>query len=236
MSKHKVEIEQFQGPLDVLLQLIEEQELQITDISLAEITDSFVQYLDKIEQSYPDELADFLVIATRLLYIKSRALLPFLEPEKEESESNLAEHLKMYKEFRDAADALAGRVAQHNFSMARPVTAKQLEMIEFSPPTEVTPVVLEEAYRDVIERIQTIIKIPKAAIRKALTLKDRINALSKLLDQHKKVSFNEIIGEQRDRTEIVVTFLAVLELLKQQHIIVRQQDEYSDILITQAKS
>lgn len=232
-TKYKVEIEKFQGPLDLLLQLIEERELDITEISLAEITNAFITHLDKIEELYPEELADFLVIATRLLYLKSRALLPFLEAEVEESAEQLAAHLRMYKEFRDASEALAERVSEGNFSIARSGTAKQLETVEFSPPERVTGQRLAEVYESALDRMQTVIRIPKAAIRKAITLKERITVLADLLAKHKELSFNEIIGSSRDRTEIVITFLAVLELVKSRTVQVDQPESYSDIMISQ---
>ena len=94
---YQIKLEQYQGPLDVLLQLIEQDKLNITDISLADITESFLAHLDKVEELYPEELADFLVVATRLLYIKSRVLLPYLVNDDEEPITDLTEHLKIYK-------------------------------------------------------------------------------------------------------------------------------------------
>lgn len=230
---YTVRIEQFQGPLDVLLQMIEERELEITEISLAEIADAFIGHLDQIEDHYPEELADFLVVATKLLYLKSRELLPFLEPEdNEESASQLADRLRMYKEFRDATDTIIAKISENHFSIPRSVRAAQLEVVEFSPPANVTGEGLARAFQNVIDRMEVVIKIPKAAIRSAITLKDKITALSDLLKQHKELHFNELVGNDADRTEIVVTFLAVLELMKQQSIMAHQTSSYSDIMIT----
>lgn len=231
-STYTVQIEKFQGPLDLLLQLIEQQELDITEISLASITDEFITHLDQVEDRYPEELADFLVIATKLLYIKSRALLPFLTPEEEESAGQLAQRLKMYKEFRDAAERLVETIQQGNFMMTRKAIPKQLQVVEFSPPQHVTPQRLAMVYQRVVERMTTVIRIPKAAIRKAITLKERITALSELLQQHQQLKFSELVIVAPDRSDIVVTFLAILELVKQDMVTVQQPTYQADIVIT----
>lgn len=232
---YQVAIEQFQGPLDVLLELIEQQELEITEISLAEIAETFIRHLEQVEERYPEELADFLIVATRLLYLKSRALLPYLEPDQDEmTGSQLADHLKMYKEFRDASAILTEWIQRNHFSIARPVTTWQLQEVEFSPPTNVSPQRLAAVYEDIIDRVENVIKIPKAAIRKAITLKEKIAALTDVLKTHAELSFHSLIGKQTDKVEIVVTFLAILELIKQNTVVVNQSHKYSDITIKRA--
>lgn len=231
---YQVAIEKFQGPLDVLLELIEQRELDITEISLADITETFIRHLDQVEEHFPEELADFLVVATRLLYIKSRALLPYLEPDDEESGTQLADHLKMYKEFRDASNVLIEKIQQETFAMPRPVTTWQLQKVEFSPPTNAAADVLANTYRAVIDRVETVIRIPKAAISKAITLKEKIAALTDVLKTHAELSFRALIGSQTNKVDIVVTFLAILELIKQNAIVVTQPHTYSDITIKRA--
>lgn len=228
---YQIQLEQFQGPLDVLLQLIEQDELAITDIALVEIAEAFVQHLDQVEQLYPEELADFLVVATRLLYLKSRALLPLLVDEVEESAGQLAEHLKMYKEFRDAAAVLEQRLAQGQFAFDRAVSASRFSVIEFSPSSGITAATLGTVYANVMQRLDTVIQIPQAAIRKAVTLKDKIIALTKLLQQHSRLQFSDLVQAQPTKTDIVLTFLAILELVKQDAIVAQQPQHYSDILI-----
>lgn len=232
---YEVNVEQFQGPFGVLLELIEQHELTITDISLADITAEFISYLDSIQERYPEELADFLVVAARLLYLKSRALLPYLEAPEEDSTQQLAEHLKMYREFRLAAEQLAKRVSERRFSMERPVAMAQQLVVEFSPPSNITPSGLGEAYRTVLERMDNAIRIPQAAIRKAITLKDKITALASALEKCKTASFWSLLksnSKAADKVDIVVTFLAILELVKQDVVTVQQGASYSDITIT----
>lgn len=232
---YEVKVEQFQGPFDVLLQLIEQHELTITDISLADITAEFISYLDNIQVRYPEELADFLVVAARLLYLKSRALLPYLEATEDDSTQQLAEHLKMYREFRVAAEHLAERVSQRQFSMERPMAMAQQLVVEFSPPEKVTMQDLAAAYRAAVERMDNAIRIPQAAIRKAITLKEKITALASALEKCKSASFWSLLksnSKAADKVDIVVTFLAILELVKQDVVVVQQGSSYSDIMIT----
>jgi segregation and condensation protein A len=232
---YQVAIEQFQGPLDVLLELIEQEKLEITDISLAQIAETFIRHLQQVEERYPEELADFLIVATRLLYLKSRALLPYLEADPDEmTGTQLADHLKMYKEFRDASNVLTEWLQRQQFSVARPVTTWQLQAVEFSPPTNASADRLAEVYGDVIDRVEMVIKIPKAAIRKAITLKEKIAALTDVLKTHAELSFHSLLSQQTDKVEIVVTFLAILELIKQNTVVVNQSHKYSDITIKRA--
>lgn len=228
---YQIKLEQFQGPFDVLLQLIEQQKVDITNISLAEITESFLQYLDEIEELYPDELADFLVMATRLLYLKSRLLLPYLTVDDDEPATQLADHLKIYKEFRDASLVLEQTIAQRHFAVARPVASSLFSTIEFSPPPHITVDDLHDYYGGVIDRLETVIKIPAAAIRKAISLKEKITALYELLQQQKQIHFSRLVHDQADRLNIVLTFLAILELVKQNSVTVEQSNHCSDILI-----
>ena len=103
----KIKIENFEGPLDLLLQLIEREELDITTVSLLDVADQYINYLSKIEDKKPEMLADFLLIAAKLLYIKSRALLPELETDSDEDSMDLARQLKMYKKFVEASKILS---------------------------------------------------------------------------------------------------------------------------------
>ncbi|MBI2416258.1 MAG: segregation/condensation protein A [Candidatus Kerfeldbacteria bacterium] len=229
----QVQLQQFQGPFDVLLQLIEQRELAITEISLATITAEFIQQLDTVEDHYPDELADFLIVASRLLYLKSRALLPYLEPDDDEPPGQLAERLKLYREFRDAAEQLEQRLRLQQFAVERPSSLARQVTVEFSPPPGITAEHLSIIYKNVLGKLDTPIRLPQAAIRKAVTLKEKIMALASVLEQYREISFASLTNAETDRLELVITFLAVLELVKQNLVTVRQTQPYSDIIIKQ---
>src|SRR3989338_6596602 len=114
----EIKLEKFQGPLDLLLQLIEQDELNITEISLSNVTEQFFDYLNKLEESRSEELADFLVIATKLVYLKSKHLLPYLYPEADEGPS-LAEQLKLYKRYADASKEIGRLWEQGSIASGR---------------------------------------------------------------------------------------------------------------------
>ncbi len=228
---YQVQLEKFQGPFDLLLQLIEQQELSITDITLAAITQDYIEQLNGIEERYPDELADFLAIAAKLLYLKSRALLPYLLPEEEESVSQLAEHLRMYKEYKEASDTLTKTLAAGQFAVERSVSVERLNTVEFSPPAGITGQILADAYQAVIDRVEAVIRLPKLAMRKAATLKEKIKVLYGILEKQEKLQFSKIT-ESNNRADIVMTLLAILELVKQDVITVEQMHYSSEITIS----
>ena len=116
-----VRLEQFEGPLDLLVQLIHENKLNISEISLANITEQYLAYLVEVEERFPEELADFLVIATRLLLIKSKLFLP-VSDEEEDDEERLSSQLKIYKTFVDASQAVQSLISRRRFLYARPMT------------------------------------------------------------------------------------------------------------------
>ncbi len=231
MTNYKVKLEQFEGPLDLLLKLIVEEELDITDISLANITDQYIKYLEKIEDLCPEDLADFLVIATKLLLIKSRSMMPYLQQDEEEDGVSLTDQLKIYKEFHDAALKMEEMLKERNFTYGR--VDKYYESTEpmFAPPKDFTQDSLRGFFEDVLIRLEPIVKLPKRALSKTISLKEKIIHLHGHLEKFKKVSFKEIINNSKDKTEMIVTFLAILELVKGQKVTVKQDNHFEDISI-----
>src|SRR3989338_9232980 len=136
---HKIKVDQFEGPLDLLLQLIEEEKLEVTTVSLAQVTEQYITVLNQRakETVRPEELADFLVIAARLLLIKSRALLPFLHWGEEDEGEELTQQLKIYREYLQATKVVAGLISKKNFSFARQKLLVTHD-VEFSPPPALT--------------------------------------------------------------------------------------------------
>ena len=228
---YTVEIEQFQGPFEVLLQLIEEQKLDITEISLATITEAYLKHLEQIEELYPEELADFLVVATQLLLLKSRALLPYIEVDIEEEGIPLQEQLKLYKEFYEATKGIQAILDQRRFSYARKPTIWQQSEVEFTPPSQLGIERMRELFEAIIQRLDPVIKIPKAAIEKAITLKEKIQLLHDTFAKHDTIQFTELISSAATKTDVILTFLAVLDLVKQRNVYVKQDNHFSEITI-----
>lgn len=224
-------LQQFEGPLDVLLRLIEDEEMTITDVSLAQVTEQFMHYLQQVEQRYPEELADFLVVATRLLLLKSQALLPYLVIEEEDDPNQLTRQLKIYKTYVEAMKFVEARLVANTFLYQR--TSSLLSGIGpvFAPPPDTNPETLREVFAQVLDALAPVVRIPKAAIEKVVSLREKICHITDLIEQQAQLSFKHLLSTAESKTEVVMTFLALLELIKQRVVCVSQDKPFSDILI-----
>jgi len=229
---HKIKIEQFEGPLDLLLQLIEEEKLEITQVSLSQVTEQYIKVLNQRarENVRPEELADFLAIAARLLLIKSRALLPFLQWGEEDEGEELTHQLKIYKEYLQATKVIAGLIGKKHFSFARQ-KLHAVQEVEFSPPPSLTTVQLAKTFAEILRTIDPLVNLPSEVIRKTISIQEKINQIRERLFSQAQASFSEILHEANDKTEVIVTFLALLELIKQRVVVVRQDKTFEDISI-----
>lgn len=227
---YEVKLEKFAGPLHLLLQLIETEELDITEISLAQVTEQYIRYLEQVEELYPYELADFLVIATKLLLIKSRTLLPYLQPEEEE-ETNLEAQLKIYREYLEAAKTIEKIIKKGNWTYDREEIHFRSTEIIFSPPKNITILSFRQIFADVLQGLEPIICLPKVAIVKAITLKEKLDILQRRLMNEMKINFMKLVQESKSKTEVILNFLAVLELIKQEIVVVHQEKHFGEIEI-----
>jgi segregation and condensation protein A len=230
---HHVKLEQFEGPLDLLLQLIENEKLEITTVSLSQVTQQYIETLNSLssEEVGPSQLADFLVIAARLLLIKSRALLPFLVWEEEEEEGDeLAKQLKIYKEYLEATKVLQKILSQKNISQARQKMLLSVE-VGFAPPPTVNAQTLSAVYQELIKGLTPVLNLPKDVIRRTISINEKISNIKQRLTQGATLRFSEMIHEAKDRAEVIVSFLALLELIKQRSVVVHQQNSFDDITI-----
>lgn len=229
MGGYRVTHEQFSGPLDLLLSLIEREEMEITNISLTKVTDDFFAYLDTHQELPAYELADFLVVAARLMFIKSRAILPsvFMASQEEEV-GDLASQLRMYKAFVEASKKIEERLGQKRWSFARePIVVKREQ--GFYPPATISVDLLHRAFVSVIEKLKPLIKLPETAIKRVVSIKERIETIREFLRTAGKASFKSMIHGAKDRTDVIVSFLALLELVKQRELTVDQPDLFGDI-------
>jgi len=223
-----IKLEKFQGPLDLLLQLVEQEEMKITEISLSEVTEQFVKYLDQISEGNSEELADFLVVATKLVYLKSRVLLPYLYPEEDEGPS-LADQLKMYQQYVEASKKieelwLGGQMA---YGRIEP----PIKMKEFVLPVNSQTDDLHLTMTKLIARLKPINPLPRVSIDRGVTVRDKIDKILAALKQYKKVSFKQILSNSENKTEIIVSFLAILDLLKEAKAVAYQEGSFTDLEI-----
>jgi segregation and condensation protein A len=227
----QVNITQFNGPLDLLLQLIEQQQMDITQISIAAVTEQFLQHIKTLEKVEPTSLADYLSVAAKLLVIKSKAILPTLQLDKEEEEIaiDLEQKLLLYKKFKEASKYLKTLDNKRKQSFTRETTFD--EKITFYPDPEITPDRFKESILGTLHALEEINNLPKATVKEAISIQDKIASLQDLLTDKIQTKMSDLIATAKDKTEVIVTFLALLELIKQRILIVDQEQIFSEIII-----
>lgn len=225
----KVLLEQFEGPLELLLELIEREKLSITEISLSKVTEQYMSYLTQLADQNPEELADFLVIASKLLLIKSKILLPELVVE-DEDEHDLAMQLKMYKEYYDASKILQHILTNKTFSFSRTKPAISIEPV-FNPPKQLHASLLYGLFKEILEDVQHVVDLPEQKLRRTISLQEKIKSIHELISRQAQISFKKLFSESSTKMEVIVTFLALLELVKQRTIVVTQEKRFDDIVV-----
>lgn len=231
---YTIKLEKFEGPLDLLLQLIERQKLDITEISLSAVTEQYLRYIQTIERLYPEELADFLVVATKLLLLKSRLLLPALDAE-DEDEGSLADQLRLYKKFIEVAGKMQKAWNESAILFSRPVSKRMAIEPQFIPPQGVRATLLKEIFMNILEKLEPVIALPAATIEKVMSLREKMEHIKNRLRAESTVHFHHLFTQAHSRGEVIVTFLAILELMKQQAIVVEQSALFSNITIRNNK-
>lgn len=230
VSNYEVATPVYAGPLDLLLQLIERAELDITKLSLALVTDQYLAYIHNLPDLAADELSAFLVIAARLLQIKSEALLPRppqREPGEEDPGEALAKQLIIYKRFREIANILNQREDAGLRTYLRVAPPPKLDGtldLEGMTIADITAAAQEIfSDLDLAEALSTI--VPPSRV----TIREKISLITDTLRHQRNVSFRSLINHENSRLEIVVTFLALLELIKRHLVRVSQAGLFGDI-------
>lgn len=230
---YQVNLEKFSGPLDLLLQLIEQEELDISQVSLAKVTDQYLAYLDEQSDLPAGELADFLTVATKLLVIKSKTLLPQMADEEEDSAEQLEAQLKMYKEYLEASKKMEARLAEGRRSFSRerlPVDFRP----KFSPPPTLTADTLKNIFEEIIKRVEYVASLPQKIMERTVSLKEIVNGIREALGRAQKISFKEVIASAKSKHDVVVCFMALLELIKSGEAAVNQQGIFDEIEVEKA--
>ncbi len=230
--KIEVVLPVFQGPLDLLLHLIEDSKLDITEVSLLQVTEQYLRHLRSREHIDLGMLAEFIGIGARLLLLKSRALLPKEEqPVEDDTEPEddiraLIEALKEYRRFKQAAEFLREREVGHG-TYRREVPPPEVPL-----PTGLAAVTLSslvDLIREVLERMPEEEPAAPEIRREPVRLRDRMRSLVETLETTKVTSFRRLIEAATSRTMVIVDFMAVLELIKQRYLAARQSESFGDI-------
>jgi segregation and condensation protein A len=229
-----IQLEKFEGPLSLLIKLIDKEEMDITQVSMAKIADQYVNYIRTRGNINSEEMADFLVVAARLLLIKSKALLPYIFPEEEEEADDLERQLKMYKEFLEAAKNLEKMIGKKKFMFVREFDRRSVMAANgfFSPPKKLTKEEIKDVFGEILSRIKPPEKLEEKTLERKITIEEKIIFIQQMVLERLKVSFNKILSQACDKTEIIVSFLAVLEMMRQREIVLDQEELFSEIFIS----
>ena len=237
-----IKTESYEGPFEVLLDLIEARKLLVNDLALANITEDYIQHV-RAQEAFPvEETANFIQIAATLLLIKSKSLIPDLELTEDENADveDLKRRLAAYEKVREAARELS-RLFGKNVMV--PAGERRVEPI-FAPSSDLTANALAEALAQVLAAREVVEELPEARVKPLVTIEEMMARLAKRVQSALTLSFNEFSKGTKDpstslgasRIEVIVSFLALLELVKQGAVAAEQYDTYGDIRISHTAS
>lgn len=224
-----VKTQAFEGPLDLLLELIEKRKLFVGDIALAKVTDDFIEHVKQFENLPMGESAHFILVASTLLLIKSKSLLPELALTEEEQGDikDLETRLKIYKRIKEASksvEELFGKNVIFGASHTAPAAPVFVPMAEFN---------LEKALitlKDLVSRLPKKENLPQISVKKIMSIEEMIDNLTVRVTKSLRMSFSQFTAEHKgEKVNIIVSFLAMLELVKQGVLHVSQTSQFADI-------
>lgn len=232
---YKVNLEIFEGPLDLLLYLIKKGEFNIQDIPIAVITEQYLGYMELMRMLDLDIAGEFLVMAATLMHIKSKMLLPPEEMEEEQEEEDpreeLVKKLLEYRKFKEAAERLKAKEEQQKEVFSRPGSKPAAE-----PGDEDDELYFEANIFDLLSAFSKVLKeVPKnefyEVIKDEVTVSEKIHEIFHILVKKPVIYFLDLFGRVKDKIDIIATFLALLELIRMKEILVRQDRIFGDIKI-----
>lgn len=222
----QIKLDQFQGPLALLLELIQENELQISQVSLSEVADQFLDYLDNNPDISIENLANFLDIASCLISLKLKVLLPYLSPEEEENLEILEKQLKLYKEFQEAGQVIYNILKNQKQAFLR---INKLEKKQgFYPPPNFDIEMLKQSYLKILNNLQEI-SIPQKIIKKSVNIKKRFAQIRNRLAEIREIYFSELTREIVEKNIKLVYFSAVLEMARREELSLEQREMFGEI-------
>lgn len=242
MEDYKVKLEVFEGPLDLLLYLIKRDEVDIYDISIERITKQYLSYIEAFQVLNIELAGEFIVMAANLLYIKSRTLLPVdqqmaeEDAEEEDPRWELIRQLIEYKKFKEAAALLRDQEAKQENLFARVPVTPDLAPVENILVDEVGIFDLIHAFQKILKRLEKKPENLAEIFAENFTVSDKIEHVLRITQSGVPVRFEELFADAAGRTEIVVTFLAMLELIRLKQLRVRQEGLCGEIWIDRVET
>lgn len=234
---YNIKINEFEGPLDLFLHLIKQSNINIYDIDISEVTKQYLDYINKMEELNINVAASYIVMAAELMEIKSKSLLPKKEMEEEEEEEEeiskekLINKLIEYQKYKDMTGTFKElEMERKQIYIKAPEKVSNYVDNVLVKSDEVTVDSLVEAFKKFLERIDKERPISTKITSKEYSVKERKQNIRKVLHDRKKVLFTELF-EERNTAYIVVTFLSILEMTKEQEVNIRQDNNFKDIMI-----
>lgn len=231
---YEIQLEEFQGPFDVLLHLVHKNEIDIFDIPIATITSQYLAFLEEMKERNLELTSSFILVAAQLIEIKSRMLLPPEEGEEDEESDpreELARRLYEYKIFKEISSFMKSREKEYLHTYY-----KDPEYVEWNQEfvTEVDPQALFQAFKHILatvdllrEEEEPVQNIPKEVLR----VEDKIQDIRRLMDSRNRISFRSLFEKQRTAQNVITTFLALLQLVKENWVRLEQQGNFAEIEI-----
>ena len=239
-KKYSIKIDNFEGPLDLLCFLIDKNKMNIYDVNLSEITDQYVDFLNAMEEMNLEIASEFLVMASTLLFLKSKKLLPKQEAEEEEiTEEELIRRIIEYKKFKEISKTL-----KENYNIFSKRFFKGQEDIKLPKQKlekDYEPDKIPEVYRALVEKNsvklnQNAKNIEKIALVDKYTVADKVKEMYKILAKHKRFVFNRIFTiNKNEKQEVVTAFSGLLEMSRRDKVSTSQEKLFGDIIVEEKK-
>lgn len=236
MSEFRVQFDVFDGPLDLLLYLVRKQEVDIYDVNMATLANDFIHYVERMKDLDIEVAGEFLVMAATLLYIKSKELLPvekreIVEDEEEEEDPRweLIRQLVEYKKYKDAAAELEKKAGEQDLIFPRIAPKPTFDEPDKLPESDLTVLDLLDAVSTILKRFESRQEDSREIVQDRWTVSDKISQIRSLLAETERVRFEQFFEDATNRVEVVVTFLAMLELIRMRVMKVEQSENFGEI-------
>ena len=230
---YKIKSGAFEGPFHLLLTLIEERKFFINDLSLAQVTEDYLNYVNKLEKLNPAEISNFIVVAATLILIKSKSLLPNLNLTSEEESDihNLEDRLKLY----ELNTKLGGHIKEMfgEKIIFAPLERKN-EVLIFLPDDQITKESMMTFARDALGRVPKKVFLPEVEVKKVMSIEEMISKLTERIEKTLEMNFKDFAGvakTKEERVVVIIGFLAMLELVRQGILHAVQENNFEDIII-----
>lgn len=229
----QIKLADFEGPVEVLLRLVEDKKLHISQVSLAAVADDFINHLKDIEDGDKEQMANFILVASTLMLIKSVSLLPKLQVTAEETGSmeDLEKRLRLYQEIKRLSENVRANYGSKIIFTRDP--SKEIVPI-FSPSRDLTLTNLKLALERVIDNLPKVERLPEVIVQKVISLEEAIESLATRVQSALKTSFQHFVRDKKEKVNIIVSFLGMLELVKRGIVQVEQASHFQDIEIETA--